>query len=119
MGARPLLVAYNLWLSEPDAELARSIARLVRGPAIRALGLSLGDGVQVSSNLIDPFSTGPVAVYDMVAKLAEASGNGVERAELVGLAPMRVALAVPSHRRAEIGIDEDHTIEARLDRLSA
>jgi hypothetical protein len=69
----------------------------------------------VSCNLIDPFTTGPAATYDLVARLAEASGTAIEHAELVGLAPMRVVEAIPRHRRSEIGLDEDHTIEARLE----
>jgi hypothetical protein len=28
---------------------------------------------------------------------------------------MRVVDAIPRHRRSEIGLDEDHTIEARLE----
>lgn len=115
VGARRLLVAYNLWLASPDAEVATMIARDLRGPAVRSLGLVVGEQVQVSLNLIEPFRTGPEEVYDRVANLAESSGNAVERAELVGLAPMRVVKRVPVHRRPEIGLDEDRTIEARLE----
>ena len=119
VGARRVLVAYNLWLASPELQVAQSIARHLRGPAVRALGLGVGERVQVSVNLIDPFTTGPEQVYDRVAHLAESSGNGVEHAELVGLAPMRVVNRIPIHRRPEIGLDEDRTIEARLEnRLS-
>jgi glutamate formiminotransferase / 5-formyltetrahydrofolate cyclo-ligase len=115
VGARPLLLAYNLWLASSDLDLARTIARGLRGPAVRSLGLAVGDRVQVSNNLIDPFRTGPAEIYDRVARLAEQSGNAVEKAELVGLAPMRVVRTVPAHRRVEVGLDEDRTIEARLE----
>ena len=41
VGARPLLVAYNLWLATPDLDLARGHRRVqLRGPAVRALGLA-------------------------------------------------------------------------------
>ena len=43
VGARPVLVAYNLWLAEPDLDEARRIARGVRSDAVRALGLAVGD----------------------------------------------------------------------------
>jgi glutamate formiminotransferase len=133
VGARPLLVAYNLWLSSdarddcgpPGSEgadtpqgrlqLARSIARAVRGPTVRALGFPIGSDAQVSINLIDPFHTGPAQAYDSVAQLAEKSGTGIERAELVGLVPARVLADTPDHRLAELGLDEEHTIEARLE----
>ncbi len=42
VGARPMLVAYNLWLSDPDLDLARSIAASIRSPQVRALGLRVG-----------------------------------------------------------------------------
>jgi glutamate formiminotransferase len=114
-GARPILVAYILWLASSDLEAARSIARRLRGPAVRSLGLVVGDRVQVSNNLIDPFRTGPAEIYDRAARLAEDSGIAIEKAELVGLAPMRVVRTVPAHRRVEVGLDEDRTIEARLE----
>ena len=42
VGARPVLVAYNLWLAEPDLDGPARIARDLRGPAVRALGLAVG-----------------------------------------------------------------------------
>ncbi len=82
IGARGVLVAYNLWLAEPDLTRARALARQLRGPAVRALGLAVGDQVQVSMNLIDPERVGPAQAYDQVAAQAT-----VDRAELVGLIP--------------------------------
>ena len=115
VGARRLLVAYNLWLSSPDVEGGRAIVHAIRGLAVRSLCLEVGDQTQISCNLIDPLRIGPTEVYDRVARLAEAQGNAIEHAELVGLAPMRVVRVIPRHRRPEIGLDEDHTIEARLE----
>ena len=93
VGARPPLVAYNLWLADADVDRARAIARDLRGPAVRALGLAVGDRVQVSMNLIDPVAVGPAQVYDKVAGLAP-----IERAELVGLVPRAVLHAVEQDR---------------------
>ena len=104
-----MLVAYNLWLAEADLDEARRIAAGLRGPAIRALGLAVGDRVQVSCNLIDPASVGPAAVHDRVA--AEAR---IDRAELVGLVPRPVLLAIDVDRWAALDLDEDRTIEARV-----
>ena len=44
VGARSVLVAYNVWLATSDLELAKEIARGLREPAVRALGLQVGDG---------------------------------------------------------------------------
>ncbi|MGH9185956.1 MAG: glutamate formimidoyltransferase, partial [Acidimicrobiales bacterium] len=111
VGARPPLVAYNLWLARPSADLARRIARQLRGPAVRALGLQVGDAVQVSLNLIEPTAFGPADAYDAVTALAE-----VTRAELVGLVPDAVLRTVDSGRWDELDLDEGRTIEARLAR---
>lgn len=111
VGARQVLVAYNVWLSSPDLGLARSLARRLRGTAVRALGLAVGAGVQVSCNLVDPLTVGPAAVYDAVAAYAP-----VARAELVGLVPEAVLAATDPERWPELDLDADRTIEARLAR---
>ena len=110
VGARAVLVAYNLWLA-PEAGLdqARSVAAAIRGPAVRALGLDVGGRPQVSTNLVDPLVVGPAQAYDAVAALAP-----VEGAELVGLAPAAVLEAVPADRWAELDLSPARTIEARL-----
>jgi glutamate formiminotransferase len=111
VGARPLLVAYNVWLARPDLPTARRIAAALRGPALRTLGLQVGDEVQVSCNLIDPWTVGPAAVFDAVASRVE-----VSRAELVGLLPLGVLDAIPSSRWPLLDVDPSRTIEARLER---
>jgi glutamate formiminotransferase len=110
VGARAPLVAYNLWLTDPDPALARALATELRSPALRALGLDVGGRAQVSCNLIDPLDVGPAAVFDAVARRA-----GVERAELVGLVPGALLDAVPAHRWKELDLDRERTIEARLE----
>jgi glutamate formiminotransferase len=59
VGARRVLIAYNLWLSTSDVRIAREIAAKLRSPYLRALGLRVGDATQVSLNLVEPFSFGP------------------------------------------------------------
>jgi glutamate formiminotransferase / 5-formyltetrahydrofolate cyclo-ligase len=109
VGARPPLVAYNVWLVEPDLALARRIASTVRGPHLRSLGLAVGRRVQVSMNLIAPGMLGPAAAYDLVAAQAPVAG-----AELVGLVPQDVLLAIAPERWDELDLAPDRTIEARL-----
>ena len=112
VGARPVLVAYNVWLApEADVGVARAVAAAVRGPAVRALGLDVGGRAQVSMNLVDPTAYGPEQAYDEVAARAP-----VDRAELVGLVPGEVLEAVPASRWAELDLDASRSIEARIDR---
>ncbi|HET6965792.1 MAG TPA: hypothetical protein VFH58_13540 [Acidimicrobiales bacterium] len=116
VGARRLLVAYNLWLSEGSTlARARRVAASIRGPGLRTLGLQVGDRVQVSCNLVDPWTVGPEAAFDAVARRLEGAEAGIERAELVGLLPGGVLDAQPRHRWAELGLDPAQTIEARLE----
>lgn len=114
VGARGVLVAYNLWLDTADLSSARALAAVVRGPHLRALGLATGGVTQVSCNLVDPTVLGPAAAYDAVAAAAAPLHITVTRAELVGLVPRSVVLAVPETRRARLDLDLERTIEARL-----
>lgn len=109
VGARPVLVAYNVWLRQPDLALARSVAATLRSPQVRTLGLAVGPRVQVSMNLVAPHEVGPAAAADAVAALAPVAG-----CELVGLVPQGVLDAVDPRRWAELDLGPDRTIEARL-----
>ena len=108
VGARPVLVAYNLWVAS-DLPTAQRLAAAQRGPNLRALGLRVGAHVQVSCNLLDPYATGPAEVYDAVA-----ASVVVSRAELVGLIPQAVLHAAPPERWRELDLAEAKTIESRL-----
>ncbi len=98
VGAREVLVAYNVWLDSQDLDAARAIARAVREssgglPAVQALGVPLARRglVQVSMNLVDYRRTGIAGAYDAVAAEARRRGIRITRGELVGLVP-RAAL---------------------------
>jgi glutamate formiminotransferase len=111
VGARDVLVAYNVWLAARNVTLARAIAAQIRSPAVRALGLAVGDRAQVSMNLTRPDEVGPAQAYDLVAARAPVAG-----AELVGLLPGRVLDAIPPGRWSELDVATSRTLEARLAR---
>lgn len=113
VGQRPVLVAYNVWVASTDLADARRLADAVRGPALRALGLAVGDRLQVSMNLIEPLTLGPAAAFDAVVAAAGPLGVEVEGAELVGLVPEAVLRAVPSTRWGQLDLAAERTIEAR------
>ncbi len=112
VGARPPLVAYNIWLAEPDLAQARSLAAALRSKRVRALGLAVGDQVQVSINLLDPDVVGPDTVFDAVA--AEVN---IGRTELVGLTPTSTLEAIDPARWDELDLSRERTIESRLGSL--
>ena len=118
VGARDVLIAYNVWLASDDLDSARAIAREVRTsggglPAVQALGLPLTSRgrVQVSMNLLDHRVSPIPVVYDRVAEAAARRGIAIERGELVGLAP-RAAFA--GRTPASVGL-ADFTAERELD----
>ncbi len=89
VAARPPLVAFNLELAPPaGVEDARLIASLIREggaeglPGVRAIGVALRRGPQVSMNVERPTEVPLGIVVDAVRRHAE-----VACAELVGLAP--------------------------------
>jgi len=99
VGARDVLVAYNVWLETADLEAARAVARAVRERdgglrAVRALGVPLPSRglVQVSVNLLDYRVASVPDVFDRVEREANHRHVAIRRGELVGLAP-RAAFA--------------------------
>lgn len=94
VGARGLLVAYNINLRTEDVAVARRIARAVRGRDgglryLKALGFSLSERglTQVSMNLINYERTQLHHVFEAVRREAERWGVGVAGSEIVGLMP--------------------------------
>ncbi|HET6664942.1 MAG TPA: hypothetical protein VFG94_11820 [Acidimicrobiales bacterium] len=113
VGARPVLVAWNVWLADPDLARARRVAREIRGPSVRALGLPVGKRVQVSMNLVEPDVLGPAEAWDLVAGREAVAG-----AELVGLVPRSVLDRTDPGRWAQLDLADEKTIEARLAQLA-
>jgi glutamate formiminotransferase len=112
VGARAVLVAYNVWVS--SVEIATEVAPAVREPAVRALGLAVGRRAQVSCNLVEPDVYGPDRLYDTVAELAAKAGGRALGAELVGLIPSAVLEHIPAARWPELDLAAERTVEARL-----
>lgn len=113
VGERPILIAWNIWLSGVSRDETRAIAKSVRRPEVRSLAFRAGDYTQVSCNLIEPMAVGPAVVYDEVAPMVPEGGH-IARCELVGLMPRIVLDAVERARWADLGLSEDQTIESRL-----
>jgi glutamate formiminotransferase len=123
VGARPLLIAFNVELAAGDLADAQAVAAAIRAssgglPGVQALGLVLpGTGrVQVSVNVIDVDATPLVDVVRRVRELAAERGVDVGPSELVGLMP-ESAVADP----ADLGLaslPDDRVLERRLDALA-
>lgn len=114
VGARPLLVAYNVWVADVTPTEVRAVAAEVRSPTLRSLGLEVGERLQVSMNLIAPEVTGPDGATDAVTAAVAARGGRVTGCELVGLMPRSVLDAVDPDRWEQLDLGPDRTIESRL-----
>jgi glutamate formiminotransferase len=113
VGARAILVAWNIWLSGVSRDETRVIVKAIRRSEVRALALRAGEHMQVSCNLIDPMVVGPGIVYDDVAALLPKGGE-IVRCELVGLVPRAVLEAQERSRWEQLGLSDAQTIEGRL-----
>jgi glutamate formiminotransferase/formiminotetrahydrofolate cyclodeaminase len=92
IGARPFLIAYNVYLTTEDVAIAEKIARDIRHSSgglrfVKALGLLVDGRAQVSMNLTN-FRKTPIArVVELIRIEAARHGTAVHHSELVGLIP--------------------------------
>lgn len=98
IGARRLLVAFNVNLNTADLAIAKAIARKIRAssgglPFLKALGLPLASRklVQVSMNLTNFEQTSLRQVYEAVTQEATARGVSIAGTQIVGLIPRQAA----------------------------
>ena len=122
IGARPVLIAYNVYLTTPDVAIAKKIAREVRArdgglPEVKALGFEIRERnlAQVSMNLTD-YRTTPVHVaYDAVARAAAKEGTSVQESEVVGLIPEAALLDAARHYLKLPGFDPQAILERKVE----
>lgn len=121
VGARKLLIAYNVVLATADLAIARAIAKRIRAsdgglPAVKAIGIFLKSRelAQVSMNLTDYHQTSVTAAFHAVQ--TEAARHGVEilESEVVGLVPLD-ALSQASGEELKLARwNADQILETRL-----
>ena len=120
VGARNVLVAYNIFLATGDVAIAKRIAETVRTssgglPGVHAKGFAVEGRAQVSMNLLDVTATTLQDVFDKVGIEAKKLNTDVYESELVGLAPQAV---LDSKIADEIKLRTDwtdHVLELKLD----
>ncbi len=127
VGARPPLIAYNVYLNTGDVQIAKAVARAVRHSSgglgnVKALGLLVGGRAQVSLNLTDYRATPLQRVWELLR--AEAARYGVvpTESEVVGLIPADALLDAAEHylqlnrfRRSQVL--ERRLVEAALEHM--
>lgn len=121
VGARGLLIAYNVTLATGDLAVARAVARAIRAssgglPAVQALGFATADAevVQVSVNVLDHAVTPLHVVFARIVEEATKRGAAVLASELVGLAPTAVLAETTRHHLRLPALSAESAIETRL-----
>ncbi len=96
VGARKLLIAYNIHLNTNDVSIAKKIAKAIRFSSgglryVKAIGVELkARGVaQVSINLTDFEQTPLHRVFELVKREADCHGLAVTGSEIIGLIPRK------------------------------
>lgn len=121
VGARQPLIAYNVNLNTTNLDVARKIARAVRGRDgglryVKALGFELKDRglVQVSMNLTDYQATPIFRAFEMVKREAERYGASVLSSEIVGLVPQAALVQCAEWYLQLENFTPDQILENRL-----
>jgi glutamate formiminotransferase len=113
IGARPILVAWNLWVKGISLGEGNVVAKALRRSEVRVLAFEMPDDfIQISCNLIDPLRVTPSMVYDETTDLL--SAGAIDHAELVGLIPDALLRLEEPKRWRQLGLSRDATIESRI-----
>lgn len=119
IGARPPLIAFNVYLGTDDVGVAKAIARAVRHSSgglryVKALGLLVKGKAQVSMNLTDYRQTPVHRVVEMIRREADRYGVAVIESELIGLIPNEALVEAAKFYLQLDGLSSDQILENRL-----
>ena len=99
IGARMPLIAFNVNLDTDNLEIAKAIAKAIRGSSggfqyCKALGIFLEDRkiAQVSMNMVNYEGTPLFYAYEMIRALADRYGVRIIGSELVGMTPAKALI---------------------------
>ncbi|MBL8062284.1 MAG: glutamate formimidoyltransferase [Anaerolineales bacterium] len=119
IGARAPLIAFNVYLTTDDVDIAKKIAKAVRQSSgglryVKGLGLLVDGRAQVSMNLTN-FRETPIArVVEFIRREAERYGVGIHHSELVGLIPQEALTDAAIWYTQLDQFDKEQILESRL-----
>ena len=115
------LVAINIILNVEDVNIAKSIAKAVRGPSggfstVRAIGLALKERnqVAVSANMFDTDNTPIFRVFNFVENEARRYGVNVVGTQIVGCLPQEALVNCAEHYLRLENFNRDQIIEKHM-----
>jgi glutamate formiminotransferase len=121
VGARKLLLAWNVYIEGVTLAAARAVARSIRardgGPAgVRALARELPrqGRMQISMNIEDLDATSPMAVFERIEARVGAAGGRVVETEVIGMVPTRLTAEAAADRLRLAAGTTDRLLAERL-----
>ena len=121
VGARDVLLAWNVVVAGIDEEQAKVIASKIRErdggfSSVRALGLYLSqrEQTQISMNIEDPMRIAPAAVYEEIAQAVSEMGGEVLEVEVIGMLPDTLVLPGSESRLDLLNLDPNRILSFRV-----
>ena len=121
IGARQILIAYNVNLATDKIDVARRIAKQVRGrdgglTSVKALGFELKDRglVQVSMNMVDYKASELFKAFELIRSLAQSEGVDIAESEVVGVVPTEALTDTAKFYLRLRGFQNDQILERKL-----
>ena len=119
IGARDPLVAFNVYLTTDDVEIAKKIGKAVRHSSgglafVKGMGLLVDGRAQVSMNLTNFHKTPVARVVEFIRREAERYGVGIHHSELVGLIPQEALVDAAVWYMQLDQFEKDQILETRL-----
>ncbi len=122
IGARHFLIAYNVYLTTDDVEIAKKISRAVRHSSgglryVKAMGVLVNGKAQVSMNLTNFRRTPVHRVVEMIRREAARYGVSISHSELIGLIPEAALIDSARWYLQLDGMKEDQVLEVKLSKV--
>ncbi|RIK30606.1 MAG: glutamate formimidoyltransferase [Anaerolineae bacterium] len=119
IGARPPLIAFNVYLTTDDVSAAKKIAKAVRQSSgglryVKGLGLLVDGRAQVSMNLTNFHETPIGRVVEFIRREAQRYGVGIHHSELVGLIPQEALVDAAVWYTQLDSFSPEQILESRL-----
>jgi glutamate formiminotransferase/formiminotetrahydrofolate cyclodeaminase len=119
IGARDPLVAFNVYLTSGEVEIAKQIAKGIRQSSggyryLKANGFLVDGLAQVSMNLTNFHKTPIARVVETIRREAERYGVGIHHSELIGLIPQDALTDAAIWYLQLDGFEKGQVLETRL-----
>ncbi len=124
IGARNPLIAFNVYLTTDDVDIAKKIAKAIRHSSgglryVKSLGLLVEGRAQVSINFTNFHETPLARVIETIRREAQRYGVAIHHSELIGLIPQEALVdAVVWYIQLD-AFDKNQILESRLFDTSA